>query len=191
MKNIQNFADNYMIRLSNSLNQIPVENLDKISGILLDAHSKNKNIFIFGNGGSASTSSHFANDLNKLCNVENKKRFKTIALTDSVPLMTAWANDDCYESIFVEQLKNLMGKEDVCIAISCSGNSNNVIRAIEYAKKIGGKTIALLGFEGGKLKGIVDECIIVKSEMYGVIEDTHHAICHVLANYLRGAIKES
>lgn len=185
MQKINNFINDYLSSLKGSLEQIPPEDLDKIVSILLDAHKNDKKIFIFGNGGSASTSSHFANDLNKLCSLKGKKRFKAIALTDNIPLMTAWANDEDYGSIFVEQLKNLMDRGDVVIAISGSGNSVNVVRAVEYSKKMSGISIGFLGFDGGKLKNIVDSYIIVRSDMYGVVEDAHLAICHIIANYIR------
>jgi len=189
MRNNQEFIGNYVSELNNALSDVPADDIDKVIKILLDANKSNKNIFIFGNGGSAATSSHFANDLNKLCSVKGKKRFKAFSLADSIPVMTAWANDDGYGLIFVEQLKNLMEEGDICIAISGSGNSENVLKAVEYAKGMKGTTIALVGFDGGKLKDAVDRHILVRSRHYGIIEDIHLSICHIIANCIKDAAK--
>ena len=130
------------------------------------------------------------NDLNKLCNIKGKKRIKAIALTDNIPLMTAWGNDDSYNSIFVEQLKNLFEPGDICIAISGSGNSENVVQAVQYANENKGITIGLLGFDGGKIKDIVKHKIIINNNHYGIIEDTHHVLCHILSNGLKEMIEK-
>ena len=189
MHNVQNFIQDYLLQLNESFNQMSKEGISNIIRILLDGYKRDKRIFIFGNGGSASTSSHFANDLNKLCSIEGKKRFKAIALTDNIPLMTAWANDSHYNLIFVEQLKNLMEEGDIIIAISGSGNSENVCKAVEYSKQMKGITIGMLGFDGGKLKNLVDNNIMIKSNVYGVIEDAHLCVCHIITNYIRDSMK--
>ena len=182
---VRDFIEDYLSKLNKSINQISKKDLGNIIRLLLEGYKNDKKIFIFGNGGSASTSSHFANDLNKLCNIKGRKRFKALALTDNIPLMTAWANDRNYNLIFVEQLKNFMEKGDIVIAISGSGNSENVIKAVKFAKKMDGITIGILGFDGGKLKAHVDNHIIIKSDMYGIIEDVHLSVCHIIANCLR------
>lgn len=189
MRNIQNFIDNYKADLHKVIDNVPKNDIKEVIEIMLDAYKNDRHIFICGNGGSASTASHFMNDLNKLCNVEGKKRIKALALTDNVPLMTAWANDHHYDYVFVEQLKNLMEKHDICIVISGSGDSHNVIKAVEFANDSGGITIGFLGFDGGKLKDVVHKHVIVNSNHYGLIEDMHHSICHIIANCLRDIIK--
>lgn len=141
-----------------------------------------------GNGGSAATASHFACDLAKGTTMDNpsmRKRFKVTALTDNVPLLTAWANDIDYENMFVEQLKNLLEEGDLVIAISGSGNSKNVLKAVEYANTRAAKTVGLTGFEGGRLKDMVKECLIVPSNSIERIEDVHLILEHLLCSYLR------
>lgn len=118
-----------------------------------------------------------------------KDRFKVIGLSDNVPLLTAWANDNGYENIFVEQLKNLLEKGDVVIAISASGNSKNVLRAVEYANTKAAITIGLTGFEGGKLKDMVQECLIVPSNSMERVEDVHLILGHLLCCYLRELLR--
>ena len=189
MGNTQKFIENYFSELNKGIRSVYKRDLNEIIRIILEGFKNNKRVFICGNGGSAATASHFMNDLNKLCSVEGKKRFKALALTDNVPLMTAWANDDTYDSIFVEQLKNLMEENDICMVISGSGNSENLIKAVKFAKEMKGTTIGLLGFDGGKLKDIVNKSVIVRSNNYGVIEDAHLALCHIIANCIRDTIK--
>jgi D-sedoheptulose 7-phosphate isomerase len=125
--------------------------LDKFASILVEARNKRSTIFMMGNGGSAATASHFAEDLAKCTITEGKPRFKVISLTDSMPGILAWANDTAYEEIFIEQLKNLMEPGDVVIGFSGSGNSMNVVKAIDYANKNGGITVGISGYDGGKL----------------------------------------
>jgi D-sedoheptulose 7-phosphate isomerase len=159
---------------------------------LLRAYEDNGSVFIFGNGGSAALASHFACDLGKgtVISGSGRKRFRAIALTDNIPLMTAWANDSCYEQIFAEQLRNFVTPGDLAFAISGSGNSPNVLRGLEVARSHGARTIGLTGFEGGKMKSLCDVCVILPSNNMQIIEDFHlsvtHAIfsviCHRVAN---------
>ncbi|MCK4926792.1 SIS domain-containing protein, partial [Candidatus Aerophobetes bacterium] len=145
------FIKGYLTELSSTLDELPLHQIERIKDILLKAYRDGKRIFIMGNGGSATASSHFACDLAKgitMGSPHMKDRFKVIALTDNVPLLTAWANDTGYENIFVEQLRNLLEEGDVVIAISASGNSKNVLRAVEYANSKAAITIGLTGFEG-------------------------------------------
>jgi D-sedoheptulose 7-phosphate isomerase len=161
-----------------------VEKLDRISNILIKARDDKKTVFIMGNGGSGSTASHFACDLQKLTIVDGSKRFKAIALTDNIPTILAWANDKSYDDIFVEQLKNLMDPNDIVIGISGSGNSMNVIKAIEYANENGGITIGFSGFDGGKLLKIARENIHAAADMQKA-EDLHLIIMHILTSMIR------
>jgi D-sedoheptulose 7-phosphate isomerase len=144
-----------------------------------------------GNGGSAATASHMANDLNKLAIVPEQPRFRAISLSDNVPCMTAWANDSAYEDIFAEQLSNFLDPGDVVIAISASGNSPNVIKAIRLAREMGAITIGFTGKDGGQLKPLVDICLCIPSDHLGVQEDGHIILDHVIANALRLQTKDT
>lgn len=186
------FISSYLAELSNTLDKLPLHQIEKLRDILLRAYRESKQVFIMGNGGSAATASHFACDLAKGTTIGNphmRQRFKVIALTDNVPLVTAWANDTDYENIFVEQLKNLLEEGDVVIAISGSGNSKNVLRAVQYANAKAAITIGLTGFEGGRLKDIAQECLIVSSNSMERIEDMHLILEHLLCSYLRELLR--
>lgn len=168
-----------------SMEETLVEEMDKLASLLLKARENKRTIFIMGNGGSASTASHLASDFCKGTAVRGFPRFKAVALTDNIPNMLAWANDSGYEDIFVEQLKNLMEPGDVVIAISGSGNSANILKAIEYANEKGGVTIGLCGGDGGKLLGMVREKIRVPEDYMQRIEDVHVLIGHLLTSLIR------
>lgn len=190
MRNLRkNFAEEYFQELNKSLDSLDGEKIQKVIGVIFEAYKKNKQVFILGNGGSASTASHFACDLSKgtLDNVydDREKRFRAISLTDNVAIATAFSNDLSFEDIFCQQLRNLINKGDVVIGISGSGNSLNVIKAIRYAKKCGAKTIGFLGFKtGGKLRKLVDYEITVQDNHYGRIEDVHLVLAHLISSSL-------
>lgn len=159
--------------------------IEKISSILIDARENGKNVFVCGNGGSGSTASHMHCDFDKTASMLGRKRMKTYSLVDNMPIILAIGNDQSYNDIFVEQLKNSMKPKDVLIAISSSGNSANVINAAKYAKKIKGMVIGFTGFKGGKLKPICDECIVVPSNSMYRIEDIHLMLNHILVSVFR------
>ncbi len=192
MKNeidVRNIARNYMEEMKKAMDSISLDDIQKIAEILLDAYKNDRRVFILGNGGSAATASHMACDLGKgtLRNLydASEKRFQVISLTDNIPMMTAFANDLSYDDMFVQQLRNYIQKGDVVIGISGSGNTPNVIKALLYAKSIGAMTIGLLGFNtGGNAKDLVDHHIIIKSSNYGVVEDLHLALDHILTTCL-------
>jgi len=167
-------------RLLDSMETDLVDEMDKLASILTKARQDKKTVFTMGNGGSASTASHIAQDIAKCTIVEGLPRFKVIALTDSIPSMLAWANDASYEEIFVEQLKNLMEPGDVVIGISGSGNSMNVIKAIEYANSNGGLTIGFSGYDGGKLLKCAQENVHIPSNSMQRVEDIHLLTLHLL-----------
>jgi len=171
----------YISHLQKAISEIPICKIEEITKLLLDAYREDRQIFIFGNGGSASTASHFACDLGKGTISENCKRFRAISLTDNIALITAWANDTCYDEIFKNQLENLINPGDIVIGISASGNSKNILNAIEYAKLMGCITIGFAGFGGGQLASMVDECIIVNSYRYGPVEDIHLILEHTIS----------
>ena len=194
MKTASQFAKDYLTGLKAVLDRLPLAELEKLFTVIEEAHAAGKQIFVVGNGGSAATASHMMNDLNK-GTLGHKgdapwKRFKVIALTDNVSLMTAWANDTDYNTVFSEPLKNLANRGDVLIAISASGNSPNIITAVEVAKQLGVKVLGLGGFTGGKLAQLADVCVVVPSNDYGPVEDVHMIIDHILVGYLYAKLKE-
>jgi D-sedoheptulose 7-phosphate isomerase len=184
----KNFIDGYLddiIRCLEELRQNNAGFFDELATILLKARAEKRSIFFCGNGGSASTASHFTSDLAKGTIVEGAPRFRALSLADNIPQMLAWGNDSCYEDIFVEQLKNLMDPGDVLIGISGSGNSGNVLRAIEHANQNGGVTVGLTGFDGGQLKDMVSLCLVVPIHYMQKIEDIHMLVDHLVTSLIR------
>ncbi len=180
----------YLDRLSRSLATIPRPEIAALGEILYRTYHIGASVFIVGNGGSASTASHMAADLAKNTIGPHMTRFRVMSLNDNMSLLTALANDNGYENVFREQLVNLIKPSDVLIAISASGNSPNVLSAIEYAKSRQAQTVGLLGFDGGKALDMVDRPILVKSEDYGVIEDAHLVLNHILVEHFRNRLAE-
>ena len=175
----------YISEVSATLARLPLENIAQVVELLEEARLKAKWVFIFGNGGSAATASHFAADLSKGAIHKGKARVKAFALTDNIPLLTAWANDTVYANIFAEQLENLVEPGDIAIGISGSGNSPNVLNGVKIAKAKGATTIGFIGFDGGKLKELVDVLVIVPSHNMEQVEDIHLLLEHVITTCLR------
>jgi D-sedoheptulose 7-phosphate isomerase len=175
----------YLSEVRNVLDVLPMERIHDAVDVLLSANYVGTTIFTCGNGGSSSTASHFACDLSKGTITPNRPRFRVVALTDNVPVMTAWSNDASYEDVFVEQLRNLMRRGDVLLAISGSGNSPNVLRAVELACQVGGITIGFSGFDGGQLSRMVDVPVVVPCHCMEQVEDVHVVLCHLMATVLR------
>jgi D-sedoheptulose 7-phosphate isomerase len=161
------------------------EIIEKIYVEIKNAQKNNNKIFIMGNGGSASTSSHFVSDLLKTSLTKEANRIKAISLTDNIPVVMAWANDTSFENIFYSQLENFLVKGDLVIGISGSGNSKNVIKAIEFANSKEAKTVCLLGKDGGKLAKISQSNLIIPNNDMLTIETMHLLICHLLTSLLR------
>jgi D-sedoheptulose 7-phosphate isomerase len=178
------YVDGVMATLSKMRTDFP-KKAQEIVGELLKARDSGKRIYIMGNGGSASTASHMASDLNKGANRKDAPRFKAIALTDNIPAMLAWANDSSYEDVFLEQLTNHVEKGDVVIGISGSGNSVNVLKAIEHANRVGAVTIGLTGFDGGVLNKICKVSYVVPNDCMQQVEDVHLLIEHMISIILR------
>ena len=176
---------NYISHLQGVLERLSLEDVQRSIDAIMEAYQAEKQIFVIGNGGSASTASHLACDLGKGTSIPGKPRFRVISLTDNVATMSAWSNDVSYEDVFVEQLKNLVNPGDVVIGISASGNSENVIRAMQHASEIGCKTIGWSGFGGGTLATICDVNVVVDSNHYGPVEDVHLILNHVLHAWVR------
>ena len=175
----------YLTEVSDTLTKLPTEVIDQVVDVLDEARGKGGRVFIFGNGGSAATASHFASDLAKGAICPGKPRLKAFALTDNVPLLSAWANDSTYGNIFAEQLENFIEADDVVIAISGSGNSVNVLNGVKKAKAKGATTIGFIGFGGGKLKELVDIAVVVPSYNMEQVEDIHLLLEHVITTCLR------
>jgi D-sedoheptulose 7-phosphate isomerase len=174
----------YLQEVKDTLDHLSRGDIQGVIKMLSRAYTEEQQVFIIGNGGSAATASHFACDLTKSTIRAGRNRFRAIALTDNVPLITAWANDTSYESVFSEQLANLMNEGDVLIAISGSGNSANILRAVQEAKERGAATIGFSGFNGGKLKDIVDLCVVVPNYCMAQIEDVHLILEHLISTCL-------
>jgi D-sedoheptulose 7-phosphate isomerase len=177
------FPQRYKADLLKAIETLDLSKIDAIIQVLRDARDAGRSIFVCGNGGSASTASHFVCDMVKGASFERSVRFRIMALTDSLPTLTAYSNDVSYECVFAEQLKNFARPEDVVIAISGSGNSANVLRAIEYGNSIRCMTIALTGRDGGKLGPMAKLHINVSNPHMGRIEDVHMVVMHMVSYY--------
>jgi D-sedoheptulose 7-phosphate isomerase len=181
----------YFEELQRVVADLPHDTIGQIAGELLKAAESGRTVYLFGNGGSAALASHFACDLGKgtaYCN--GGKRLRVLALTDNIPTMTAWANDSSYEDIFAEQLRNFVQPQDIAFAISGSGNSKNVLKALQVARGAGALTIGISGFRGGEMKSLCDICIVVLSDNMQIIEDLHlsmaHSIFRIVASRMAG-----
>jgi D-sedoheptulose 7-phosphate isomerase len=179
----------YFRCLSETIARISSDDIEAVADILLRAYEEENTVFMFGNGGSAALASHFACDLAKGTLNGSRKRFKALALTDNVPLMTAWANDSHYDDIFSEQLSSFVRRNDVAFAISGSGNSPNVLKALKVAKEAGAVTVGLTGFEGGKMRALCHAVVVVPSDNMQLIEDLHVCVTHSLFTCIRSRIR--
>lgn len=180
--------EDHITEVRTVLARIPVEAMERVVNIILEAYRQNKHVYIVGNGGSAATATHFACDLSKATIIEGRVRLRVTSLTDNIALLTAWANDTSYENVFAEQLCNLLNPDDVVIAISASGNSPNVLAAIDAARERGAVTVGLVGFTGGALMNAADAAIHVQSDSYGVVEDCHLVLEHAITESTRAAL---
>ena len=176
---------NYIATLKNSLDDLPWHELDLMTEKLVEACRNERRIFVFGNGGSAATATHVACDLAKNTRVPNGPKCRALSLNDNGAALTAFANDHGYENVFAEQLVDLVQSQDVVLAISTSGNSENVLRAVEVAKRANATTIGWCGFDGGRLATMVDLAIVVRSECVEQIEDMHLILGHMMTLALR------
>lgn len=182
-------AQQYFDELQRVVAGLPHDSINQIAETLLRAYESEQSLYLFGNGGSASLASHFACDLGKgtaYCN--GGKRFRVLALTDNLPTLTAWANDSGYEEIFSEQLKNFVQPHDVAFAISASGNSKNVLNALQVGREAGARTVGISGFDGGKMKLMCDICVVVPSNNMQIIEDLHLAMAHSIYRIIHSRI---
>ena len=181
--------NNYLNKVRKALDTIDTQALADLSEILDKARIEGRNIYIFGNGGSSATASHITGDFLKGISYQLDKRFKIMCLSDNTPALTAIANDLDYADIFVEQLKAFAKKDDIVIGISGSGNSSNVVKALEYANDIEAFTVAISGYKGGKIKEIAKHNIHIPINDMEVVEDIHMMIFHALKQDLIFKIK--
>jgi len=194
--NVKSFSENYVEYLITLLNELDHQKVEECVKELEEARQKGNTIFIIGNGGSASTASHIGNDFGlavlKTSKKPNNKSYRAMPLTDNVSVISAIGNDSSYNDIFLDQLKVHYRKGDILISISASGNSPNLLSASNWVNQQGGKTIGWLGFDGGKLKEIVDIPIVVKSPKgeYAPVEDVHLIINHIIVTWMQFNIKE-
>jgi len=182
--NLARQIDDYFSSVTNTLEKLDREKISEFVNVILETSAKGGTIFIFGNGGSGATASHMCGDFVKGVSCGSRKKLKAICLNDNVPALTAIANDISYEEIFVEQIRNFLKKDDLVIGISGSGNSNNVVKCIEYANKIGARTVAFCGFSGGKIKDISSLSIHADINNMEAAEDIHMIVAHCVKSIM-------
>lgn len=182
---LSKYVDGYRQRLFDLFDSIDLDILEKLIATIVEAFRNGRTLYIVGNGGSAATASHMQSDFSFFVRYFTQFRPKVRALTDNIPMLTAIGNDHSFDDIFVEQMKGVFEEGDVLLAISASGNSPNVVKAVEYANQLGGKTMCFVGFTGGKLKEISDIALYTPNAKgdYGPIEDLHMILDHLIVNY--------
>ena len=192
--------DDYLSETRQITEAISVDDIDKVIGLLYRAWQDGNQVFICGNGGSASTATHFTCDLAKTTIVDGMKRFKAICLNDNVPLVSALTNDEGFDNLYYEQLRSLYREGDVLICISVHGGagqdkaglwSQNLLKAMKYVQDNGGKTIGFSGFDGGPMKEIADACIVVPADSTPQVESFHTALEHLICSCLRRSVEDS
>ncbi len=197
MSNLE-YIGKYLNEIKDMIAKIDQRQIDKAIDILFEAWKSDRQVYFFGNGGSASTATHFAADLSKTTIIPGKKRFKAISLCDNIPLTSAWINDEGWESVYIGQLENLCQPGDVAVAISVHGGSGrggagqwsqNLTKAMQYVKDKGGKVIGMAGFDGGAFKNLADACIIVPKDSTPLVEGFHADIQHMIIFRLREIIQ--
>lgn len=179
----------YFLENQRVLAEMPQEPIERMISLLYEAWREGHQVFIMGNGGSASTASHMANDLSKATIVPGMARMKVIALTDNIALITAWANDSSYENVFKEQLENLLETGDLVIGLSASGDSPNILRAVEFSRQHDAVTVGWTGLSGGRLKEVAEHCIHSPTDDIGIIESVHLVLDHLVTQVLRQRIQ--
>lgn len=192
---MEKLINNYLERLKDTIDNLDRNEIETFINLLLKAREQGNTVFIMGNGGSASTASHFLCDIAKGTSHSADKRFKVVCLNDNMAIMMAYANDMSYEDVFVEQLKNQLQKDDVVIGISGSGNSKNILKAIDYANKNNALTVGVTGYNGGILKGICAHSVNANIDDMQISEDIHMILVHltmqIINNTAKEALKES
>ncbi|MGX7107415.1 SIS domain-containing protein [Hutsoniella sourekii] len=179
------FIEDYLKEFKNTLNLVSSEQIKCLHDIILKYRDNDKTIFLLGNGGSSASCSHWVCDFNKGASVEGASRIKMICLSDNIPIFSALGNDLSYDLVFSEQLKNLLKKDDLVIGLTVSGNSKNLIEAFKYAQSISAQTFSIVGDFNGALLEYSDWKIVVPSKNYGIVEDTHMYLCHLISQYIK------
>ena len=179
------YLQSYLARSAETLRDLPVATIDRIVEVLIEAQRAERFIYVMGNGGSAANAEHFVNDLGKGEARGFPRRFKMMSLTGNVALLTAWANDTDYEHVFAEQLRNFVQPGDVVMALSGSGNSRNVLNAVQLGREGGAVTVGLTGLDGSKLEQLCDHCLIVPSHDMQHIEEMHLVVLHGIYSAIR------
>jgi len=174
----------YQSNLIKTIKNIKIEDIEKIATAFIEARDNGKTIYTIGNGGSGSTASHMVCDITKGCSFNKKKRYKMFCLNDNIPTILAYSNDVSYDVVFEEQLKNVLQEGDIVLAISGSGNSKNVIRAVNYAKSVNAKIIGMTGYNGGLLKKLSDISLNANIDDMQISEDIHVIVMHMLYKLL-------
>lgn len=186
MDNVEGYID----QLRRAIDLLPRDRLAALGEMLYRAYRNEKQVFTLGNGGSAATASHMAADLGKNTIRTNMRRFRVLSLNDNTAMLTALANDLGYDKVFSEQLKNLIRAGDVLMVLSGSGNSPNVLNAVRCAQERCAEVAAVLGFGGGEAARMVDLAIVVPSDHYGIVEDVHLVINHIIVDYFQGRLAD-
>lgn len=190
-------TDEYLSEVSKIVSDLDRRDIDRAIAILYDAWKGDNQVFVIGNGGSSSTATHFACDLNKWVSDEADRKFRAFALVDNIPLMSALTNDNGWGEVYAEQLKNFFRKGDVLVAISVHGGSGsdragpwsqNLLKAVKYVKDNGGRVVGLSGFDGGVLKSAADACVVVPAESTPHVEGMHLVLTHLMSEQLRALI---
>ncbi len=191
------YIERYLLDMKNIIDKVAVADVEHVIELLFEAWEKGNQVFICGNGGSASTATHFACDLSKTTIVEGKKRFNCCSLNENIPLLTALVNDNGFDNLFYEQLKGRLREGDVLICLSVHGGagkdqaglwSQNLLKAMKYAADAGGKTIGFSGFDGGPMKEVADACIVIPADSTPQVESFHDAMQHLICSRLRDRI---
>lgn len=187
------FSSGYLDQLRQCLDRLETDRITTVVALLLETYERRSRLFIAGNGGSAATATHMACDLAKTVAGQpgGAHGFDVMSLSDNASLLTAWANDAGYEKTFSEPLRAFAKSGDLLVAISASGRSPNILAAITCARSIGVKTIGLFGFDGGLAAAMVDEAIVVDSHDYGIVEDVHLALNHIMTGFFRQKLRAS
>jgi D-sedoheptulose 7-phosphate isomerase len=175
----------YVNDLQQIMANLPFDQIQKVVDLLADARMDGNQIFIMGNGGSAATASHFVCDLAKGTRQQSFPPYRVIGLSDNMAIFSAYANDEGYENVFIQQLASLVRPGDIVIGISGSGNSQNVIRAVKYANEVGATTVGFTGLSGGQLRGLVDLSVYIPSDCIEQVEDVHLILEHLICKALR------
>jgi D-sedoheptulose 7-phosphate isomerase len=185
-------AGDYLSLVCQEIQRLETAEIEKVSDLIEQAYDAGRFVFVIGNGGSGANASHLSEDLAKctLCDFENQRRLKVLSLTDNTAGIMAWANDEGYDRIFLEQLKNLSSPGDLLLAISGSGNSPNILRAVDWANRHGLTTVGFTGFSGGKLKSLAHHNLHAAVDDMGIVESLHQVVFHWLIDDLHRRFKE-